>query len=90
MGLFKGRGFTDKLYFINLTMAWIYTISCFILTILGPHIGLEDYSFIQIVCPLIWAEVSVHTGFIVHKAKVENLKKNIPPENVNWSGNIDL
>ena len=86
----KGRGFTDRLYCLNLILTWIYTFLCLVLTILGRYIGIDDYSFVSIVCPLIWAELGVHTGFIIHKAKVENLKKNIPPESVNWNGNIEL
>ena len=38
-------------------------------------ICITDYSFVSIVCPLVWAELTVHTGFIVWKAKVENLSK---------------
>ena len=71
----RNRGFTDKLYFINLTLTWIYTLLCMLFTLLGKHIGIEDYSFVSIVCPLIWAELTVHTGFVVYKAKCENLRK---------------
>lgn len=85
----KKRGFTDRLYALNFGFTWGYTITSLILTILGPFIGIEDYSFISIVCPLIWAEMGIHTGFIIHKAKVENIKKNLPQE-VTWNGNIDL
>ena len=69
------RGFTDKLYFANLVLAWIYTILCLIFTLLGNVIGIQDYSFVSIVCPLVWAELTVHTGFVIWKAKVENLSK---------------
>lgn len=71
----KNRGFTDTLYLINLSLVWIYTFLSLILSVLGSLIGILDYSFISIVCPLIWAEISVHTGFIIWKAKVENLSK---------------
>lgn len=86
----KHRGFTDKLYFCNLLFAWGYTLVSLICSILGPFIGVVDYSFVSIVCPLIWAELGVHTGFIIHKAKVENIKKNLPQDMINWNGNIDL
>ena len=86
----KKRGFTDRLYFFNLGFAWGYTIVCLIFSVLGPFIGIEDYSFVSIVCPLVWVELGVHTGFIIHKAKVENIKKNIPPDSVSWNGNIEL
>ena len=84
------RGYTDRLYFCNLVMTWIYTLLCLVFSLLGSRIGIEDYSFVSIVCPLVWAELGVHTAFIIHKAKVENLKKNIPPESVSWNGNIEL
>ena len=86
----KSRGFTDKLYFTNLVFTWIYTLMCLIFSIIGSRIGIEDYSFVSIVCPLIWAELGIHTGFIIHKAKVENVKKHLPLNDVSWSGNIDL
>lgn len=89
----KKRGFTDKLYFCNLIFTWIYTLLCLILTIIGPRIGIEDYSFISIVCPLIWAEMGVHTALIVWKAKVENLNKwtgDSIKENASMNINMDI
>ena len=89
----KNRGVTDTLYLINLSLVWIYTFLSLILSILGPLIGILDYSFISIVCPLIWAEISVHTGFIIWKAKVENLSKwtgkNIA-QNASMNINMDI
>lgn len=84
------RGFTDRLYFLNLIFAWVYTLLCLIFTICGGAIGIEDYSFVSVVCPLVWVELGVHTGFIINKAKMENIKKNIPQETVSWNGNIDI
>lgn len=89
----KKRGFTDKLYFCNLIFTWAYTLLCLILTIIGPRIGIEDYSFISIVCPLIWAELGVHTALIVWKAKVENLNKwtgDSIKENASMNINMDI
>lgn len=74
MGI-KNRGLTDKLYFLNLILAWLYTILCVILSCLGGRIGIEDYSFVSVVSPLIWAEVAVHSGFVIWKAKAENMSK---------------
>lgn len=87
------RGFTDQLYFKNLTFAWVYTILCLVLTIFGSYIGIEDYSFVSIVCPLVWAELTVHTGFIIHKAKCENLSKYTSEgvvDNANMNINMDI
>lgn len=84
----KNRGFTDKLYFMNLLFTWLYTILCVVLTCLGGRIGIEDYSFVSIVTPLIWAELGVHTGYIISKAKAENLNKWKVGENANI--NVDI
>jgi len=87
------RGFTDKLYFINLVLAWIYTILCLIFTLLGNVIDIQDYSFVSIVCPLVWAELTVHTGFVIWKAKIENLSKftgDSAIENANMNINMDI
>lgn len=90
MRLFK-RGFTDTLYFINLAFAWIYTFLCTLFTLLGSYLNIQDYSFVSIVCPLVWAELTVHTGLIIHKAKCENLSK-FTKDNVvdNASMNINM
>lgn len=71
----KKRGLTDKLYFMNLLMAWGYTLVCVILSCFGSRIGIEDYSFISVVCPLVWAEVGIHSGFWIWKNKAENMAK---------------
>ena len=87
------RGFTDKLYFTNLVLTWIYTILCLIFSILGDNLGIQDYSFVTIVCPLVWAELGVHTGFVVHKARVENLSKwtgDSIIHNANMNINMDI
>lgn len=86
----RDRGFTDKLYFANLCFAWIYTLLCLIFSIFGSRIGIEDYSFVTIVCPLVWTELGVHTGFVVHKAKLENVQKNLPINDISWNGSIDI
>lgn len=69
------RGFTDKLYLFNLISVWLYTILCVVLTCLGQRIGIDDYSFVSVVCPLIWAELSIHSAFVIRKAWLENLNK---------------
>lgn len=86
----KKRGFTDRLYFYNLIAVWIYTVLCLVFSVLGRSIGIDDYSFVSIVCPLVWGELGVHTGFVIHKAKVENIHKNLPLENATININIDI
>jgi len=79
---FKKRGFTDKLYIINLIFTWMYTLICLVLSVFGSVLGIDDYSFVSVVCPLIWAELSIHTGFIIWKAKAENMHKHSVSENI--------
>lgn len=73
-GLSK-RGFTDKLYFANLSFAWGYTILCVVLSIMGNTLQIQDYSFVSVVCPLVWTELGIHSAFIIWKSKSENMKK---------------
>jgi len=86
----KKRGFTDRLYFYNLIAVWIYTVLCLVFSVLGGRIGIDDYSFVSIVCPLVWGELGVHTGFVVTKARIENINKNLPLENATININIDI
>ena len=61
-----------------------------IFSILGSTIRIDDYSFVSLVCPCVWAELGIHTGFIIHKAKVENLNRNVPLDNASWNGNVNI
>lgn len=76
------RGFTDRLYFMNLKFAWCFTIACYVLTMLSGYLGITDMSIVSVGLPVVWGEVSIHTGFIIWKAQRENLKK--------WNKNSDV
>ena len=71
----KKRGFTDKLYFLNLALSWLFIIVCIILTALSGRLGITDLSLVSVGIPAVFAELGVHTGFIVWKAKTENMSK---------------
>lgn len=71
------KSYTDSLYFLNLLLAWLFTIWASVLTVFGDNWGVADYSVIVYGLPLVWAELSVHTGFIINKATRENLNKNM-------------
>ena len=71
----KKRGFTDKLYFLNLTLSWLFIIVCIVLTALSGKLGITDLSIVSVGIPAVFAELGVHTGFIVWKAKTENINK---------------
>ena len=71
----KKRSFTDRLYVVNLVFAWLFILVCIILTILSGYLNITDLSIVSIGIPTVFAELSVHTGFIIWKAKVENCRK---------------
>ena len=71
----KKRGFTDKLYFLNLTLSWLFIIVCIVITALSGRLGIVDLSLVSVGIPAVFAELGVHTGFIVWKAKTENMNK---------------
>ena len=73
--MFKKRGLMDKLYFLNLIFAWVFTVSCFVLNVASGYLGVYDLSIITYGLPVVWGELSIHTGFIVWKSKVENCRK---------------
>lgn len=74
--LFK-RGFTDKLYYYNFRAVWIFVISCYLLTIFSGEkcLDITDLSIVSVGIPAAFAELGIHTGFIVWKAKAENCRK---------------
>lgn len=71
----KKRGFTDKLYFLNLTLSWLFIIICIVITIFSGKLGITDLSIVSVGLPAVFAELGIHTGFIIWKAKTENISK---------------
>ena len=71
----KKRGFTDKLYFLNLTLSWLFIITCIIITVNSGKLGIQDLSLVSVGIPAVFTELSIHTGFIIWKAKTENISK---------------
>lgn len=69
------RGFTDKLYIVNLIIVSIVTIAAFVVVILSGKLGIVDMSPIVSVLSGAYGELAVYTGFIVWKAKNENMNK---------------
>lgn len=70
------RGFSDKLYYYNFRAVWMFTAACYILTAISGYLGVMDMSIVSVGVPAAFAELGVHTGFIVWKAKVESCRKN--------------
>lgn len=73
--MFKKRGFMDKLYFMNLIFAWMFTVVCIVLNAVSGKLNVYDLSVISYGLPVVWGELGIHTGFIVWKAKTENCRK---------------
>lgn len=69
------RGFTDKLYYYNFRAVWVFTWCCFILTAVSGKLNITDMSVVTYGIPAAFAELGVHTGFIIWKAKSENCRK---------------
>lgn len=83
---FKSRGYTDKLYFLNLTLSWLFILVCIVITIFSGKLGITDLSLVSVGLPAVFAELGIHTGFIVWKAKTENISKYGYPEGVDKYG----
>lgn len=71
----QNRGFTDNLYFLNLRLTWIFVGCCMIMTALSGVLNITDLSICSVGIPSAFAELGVHTGFIVWKAQRENASK---------------
>ena len=71
----KSRSYSDKLYFLNFTFVWVFVIACYLLTALSGVLGITDMSIVGVGIPAAFAELGLHTGFILWKAKVENCRK---------------
>lgn len=71
----RRRGFTDKLYFANLFLAWIFIVVCIIITLLSGVLGIADLSIVSYGIPAVFTELGLHTGFVIWKAKAENMQK---------------
>lgn len=69
------RGFTDKLYWYNFRAVWVFTAACFLLNAVSGYLGVSELAIISYGIPAAFAELGIHTGFIVWKSKCENFRK---------------
>lgn len=72
--LFK-RGFTDTLYVLNFISVHIINLSIIILTAVSGILNITDMSALAVIPAFSYAELGIHTGFIIWKAKAENMSK---------------
>ena len=56
-GSLKFRGFTDRLYFLNLTLSWLFIIVCIVMTALEGRLGITDLSIASVGIPAVFAEL---------------------------------
>lgn len=70
----RRRGFTDKMYLYNVIFVTAVVIISFIAVFLSGKLML-DTSAISVIIPSAYAELAVHTGFVIWKAKAENARK---------------
>lgn len=71
----KRRGFTDKLYFLNLLITWCFVFICIVITLISGVLEINDLSIVSVGIPSAFAELGIHTAFIIWKAKAENINK---------------
>lgn len=72
---FSERGFTDQLYWLNFRCTWLFVAVCVIVTLLSGVLQISDLSLASYGIPAAFAELGVHTGYIIWKAKSENINK---------------
>ncbi len=71
----RKRGFTDRLYLTNFIITWIFVALCFIATLFSGILNVTDLSVLSSAITCAFAELGIHTGFVIWKAKVENVEK---------------
>lgn len=73
--MFKKRGFNDRIYLLNFIVVWVFVALCLLLTVFSAFYTISDISVVSVGIPSAFAELGIHTGFIVWKAKCENMSK---------------
>lgn len=81
----RRRGYTDRLYFLNLKLTWTFVWACFILNVVCGFLGVQTLDIIVYGIPAAFAELGLHTGFIIWKAKVENCRKYKKEDVIEWN-----
>ena len=71
----KNRGFTDRLYLLNFISVWMFVYIGIILTVFSATLCISDLSVFNVGIPCAFTEIGVHTGFVIRKAKAENIRK---------------
>lgn len=85
MKWFKERGFTDRLYIVNFIAVHIIVVAVVILTALSGILNITDMSALTVIPPAAYAELGIHTGYIIWKAKAENMIKFNKQDDINMN-----
>lgn len=70
------RGYSDRMYYYNFIAVHAIVGAVVALTALSGILGITDMSAMTAIASCAYAELGIHTGFIVWKAKAENCRKN--------------
>lgn len=73
--MFEKRGFTDKLYWLNFKFVWVFVLIGVIVTVFENCLSISDLTVFSVGIPCAFAELGLHTAFIIWKAKAENMAK---------------
>ncbi len=68
------QGWTNRVYWINFTLVWLFVFICLILTVFSGVLNM-DMSFTTAAVTAAFVELSAHTAFIIKKTEAENITK---------------
>lgn len=69
------QGFSNRLYLMNFRITWVFVCLCLVITVFSGKLEISDLSVLSTGITCAFAELGIHTGFIVWKSKVENCRK---------------
>lgn len=82
-GFIRKRGFTDRLYFGNLALTWVFVWACYFACLFSGKLGVTDTNTLSVAVEFAFGQLTIHTSFVVWKAKVENCRKNKQDVSIN-------
>lgn len=71
----KKRGYTDRMYRYNVIFVSVTVGLSFVLMFMSAFVSQIDLTPIGYIVPSAFGELALHTGFMVWKAKAENMQK---------------
>lgn len=83
------RGFTDKMYLYNVVFVTVVVFTSFVAIFLSGVLNITDLSPISVIVPSAFGELAIHTGFIIDKARRENVLKFNEIGEINYEPRID-